>query len=80
MAFGWFKRNKTATTPAEPRREEAAPVTFPADKVAARAYEIWVRNGQPHGRDQQNWVDAEAELRAEFAANPEPAAPIRKPR
>ena len=55
-----------------------APVTFPADKIAARAYEIWVRNGQPDGRDQQNWLDAEAELRAEFAADP--GATVRKPR
>ena len=78
MPFGWFKRNKATTTTAEPRREAAAPVSFPADKIAARAYEIWDRTGRPHGRDQQNWLDAEAELRAEFAADP--GAPVRKPR
>lgn len=51
---------------------------IPHDKIAARAYEIWVRKGQPDGLDAQNWLEAEAELRAEFAAPPE--SPPRKPR
>jgi hypothetical protein len=56
----------------------AEPVELPHDKVAARAYEIWVRKGRPDGLDAQNWLEAEAELRAEFAAPPE--APPRKSR
>jgi hypothetical protein len=104
MAFGWFKRNRSAQAEPQPtqqatkpsdaatetRRDDpaattraaapAAPVTFPPEKIAARAYEIWVRKGKPHGAELQNWLDAEVELRAEFAANPEPGAPIRKPR
>jgi hypothetical protein len=27
-----------------------------------------VRKGKPHNQDVQNWMEAEAELRAEFAA------------
>jgi hypothetical protein len=53
---------------------------IPHDKIEARAYEIWVRKGKPHGLDLQNWAEAEAELRAEFAANPDPEPLPRKPR
>jgi hypothetical protein len=80
MPFGWFKR-KTAPAAGpqgEPRAAEVA--SFPAEKIAARAYEVWVRKGKPHGQEVQNWLEAEAELRAEFAANPDPAAPVRKSR
>jgi hypothetical protein len=51
----------------------AALLDIPHDKIAARAYEIWVRKGKPHGQDFKNWVEAEAELRAEFTrSTPEP--------
>jgi hypothetical protein len=46
------------------------PVRLPHDKVAMRAYEKWVKQGQPPGRDVQNWLEAEAELRAEYSRNP----------
>jgi len=57
-----------------------AEVSFPTDKIAARAYEIWVKKGRPHGADLENWTQAEAELRSEFAANSPPGPPVRKPR
>ena len=45
----------------------AAPVKqgagVPPDKVAARAYEIWLASGRPDGRDQEHWFQAERELR-----------------
>jgi hypothetical protein len=65
----------TPHAPAAPRAAE-----IPHDKIEARAYEIWVRKGKPHGQDLQNWAEAEAELRAEFAANPESEPPPRKSR
>jgi DUF2934 family protein len=34
----------------------------PTDKIAARAYEIWVASGRPDGRDQEHWFQAEREL------------------
>jgi hypothetical protein len=49
----------------------APPREIPRDKIMARAYEIWVRKGKPHGKDFENWIEAEAELRAELAANPD---------
>lgn len=83
MVFKWFKKDRPVDTLPEPAATPApvAPVQLPipTDKIAARAYEIWVRKGRPHGQDFQNWVDAEAELRAE-AATAEPARRNRKPR
>ena len=53
---------------------------IPDDKIAARAYEIWVRKGRPDGADLVNWQEAEAELRAEFASAQPPGPALRKPR
>jgi hypothetical protein len=39
----------------------------PREKVAMRAYEKWLKSGCQHGCDQQHWLEAEAELRAEMA-------------
>jgi len=30
-------------------------------KIAARAYALWERDGCPHGRDLEHWMQAEAE-------------------
>ena len=38
----------------------------PHDKIAMRAYDKWVKRGCKHGCDQQDWLEAEAELRAEY--------------
>ena len=32
------------------------------DLIASRAYEIWQHRGRVHGRDQQDWFQAEREL------------------
>jgi hypothetical protein len=31
--------------------------------IRQRAYEIWEREGRPHGRDRIHWLRAEAEIR-----------------
>ena len=31
-----------------------------------RAYKIWEENGRPDGREIEHWLQAEAELRAQF--------------
>jgi hypothetical protein len=57
--------SRTVTPPAA---QPATPqVKVPHEKIAMRAYEKWVKQGHPVGRDVQNWLEAEAELRAEFA-------------
>jgi len=53
-------------------------------KIERRAYEIWERHGRPHGREQEHWQEAEAEIaREEAAAKPakpeKAAAPKAKP-
>lgn len=62
-----------------PRVEEmpaAAPVAAPVtktisnDQIAERAYYIWLRKGRPFGQDDQNWLEAVAELTAELSATP----------
>ena len=40
------------------------------EKIRQRAYEIWVREGQQEGRDQDYWLQAEGELAQETAAAP----------
>jgi hypothetical protein len=38
---------------------------LPRDRIAERAYEIWVRNGRPTGTADRDWQDAVRELTAE---------------
>ncbi len=54
-----------AQAPAAP----AAPKTVkPArEQIAKRAHEIWVKNGCKHGQDEQNWLEAERQLKAEMS-------------
>ena len=66
--------------PAVATADAHAVAEIPHDKIAARAAEIWERNGHPHGQDVQNWMEAEAVLRAEFAATPDPDPLPRKSR
>jgi hypothetical protein len=49
-------------------------------RIRERAYEIWVREGQPHGRDAEHWQMAEAEITAESEAVADRAAAGSKPR
>ncbi|MGH7789258.1 MAG: DUF2934 domain-containing protein [Candidatus Binatia bacterium] len=49
------------------------------DAIRHRAYLIWEREGRPHGRDYEHWVQAQIELAAETRRNGKPpAAPARK--
>ena len=56
-------------TPAAPPTQTKTPMTagshIPQEKIAQRAYEKWMKRGCTHGCDQQDWTEAEAELRAE---------------
>ena len=40
--------------------------TIQHEEIAKRAYEIYLRHGAQPGRDQENWVQAETELRSEL--------------
>ena len=39
------------------------------EAIRERAYQIWVREGCPHGRDFDHWVQAQVELTAESIAS-----------
>jgi Protein of unknown function (DUF2934) len=44
----------------------AATPPVPRDKIAMRAYDKWLKGGCRHGCDQQHWLEAETELKAEM--------------
>ena len=50
-----------------PMAQPASQTQIPHEKIAARAYEKWCKRGRPHGSDQQDWKEAEAELRSEMS-------------
>jgi hypothetical protein len=54
------------------------------ERLRQRAYELWEREGRPHGREAEHWKQAEAELgKAAAAASPtvtaKPAIPAPAP-
>jgi hypothetical protein len=53
------------------------------EAIKERAYHIWIREGRPHGRDFEHWVQAQVELEAEQSigngAAPKKAAAPRRP-
>ena len=52
--------HKSPSGPA-PRVEAAS--ALPHDKVAERAYQIWLASGRTPGHSEQDWYQAERELR-----------------
>ena len=48
-------------------------------KIREKARELWLAEGQPEGRADQHWLEAEAIVRAEAEAAAKPKA-ARKPR
>jgi hypothetical protein len=68
----------TAVEPAKPT-PAVAPVQLPRDKIAQRAFEIWVRKGRPVGTSDQDWLQAEQELQRELQGQPSEPLP-NKPR
>lgn len=57
-----------ATKPMQTATPQAAATqaSVPTEKVAKRAYEKWLQGGCQDGCDQQHWLEAEKELRAEM--------------
>jgi DUF2934 family protein len=47
-----------------------APVPGPSfDEISARAYDLWQSQGRPEGRERENWIEAERQLREERTRN-----------
>lgn len=54
----------------------APSLSIPSDKIAQRAYDIWVSRGRPDGTAQEDWLTAESQLRAEMQGDsPDPRRP-----
>lgn len=45
------------------------------DAIRERAYGIWEREGRPHGRELEHWLQAESELAALGQRPPRPKSP-----
>jgi hypothetical protein len=60
----------TEAVEAEDGVQEIAP-----DRVAARAYELYVARGRQDGHDVSDWLQAEAELREESDETASPRRP-----
>ncbi len=53
-----------APAPTKPAsKKQTSEWSAPSEKVAERAYLIWEARGGEHGCDEQDWLQAEAELR-----------------
>jgi len=58
------KKTTTASTATSTRKSSAKPASAPShDQIAARAHELFLNSGQPHGRDVEFWLEAERQLR-----------------
>jgi hypothetical protein len=67
--------NRTTPSPVtQPGQLGKSGPAIPQERIAQRAYEKWCQRGCPHGTDQQDWLEAEAELRAEMAGGRAPHA------
>ncbi len=59
-----MSRRTQSSTQTRERTQMPPPVGGPTpEKIAARAYEIWLESGRPEGKDEENWYRAERELR-----------------
>jgi len=52
----------TTGKPAAKQKTKTTPPALAQEHIAARAYQIWIDQGQPTGQDQTNWTQAETEL------------------
>jgi hypothetical protein len=57
-----------------PLPSAAETTRIPQDRIAERAYEIWIRNGRPTGTQERDWQQAIRELEAE--QNPAPRTTV----
>lgn len=49
--------------PSVDKRQRSDATNVDHNRIAARAYEIWLEQGCPEGRDKDHWYQAELELR-----------------
>jgi hypothetical protein len=52
-----------------PSKQKNQPVTLNHEQVAERAKAIWKQRGCPSGQDEQNWFEAEKQLKMELGVH-----------
>jgi hypothetical protein len=69
------KRDATAKASTKGARRRADPVSAvlsdappTREQIAVRAYELFVKGGYQHGHSEEHWLQAERELKREYAA------------
>ncbi len=69
------KRDATAKAATKGARKRVDPVSAvlsdappTREQIAARAYELFVQGGYQHGHSEEHWLQAERELKREYAA------------
>jgi DUF2934 family protein len=62
-----FLIKKSGTVQEDNRSDtgDASAMIITYEHIAKRAFEIWKKDGEPEGREQEHWLRAEAELRSE---------------
>jgi hypothetical protein len=67
MSFIREDSMSTRTSPQASTTPSPQANQLPQEKVAMRAYQKWCQRGCPHGSHLEDWLQAEAELRAEMS-------------
>lgn len=55
-------QKKVATAPETAVAAAPAPRGPTQEQIARRAYELWLQHGQQHGREAEDWAQAERDL------------------
>ncbi len=65
MLFGDRMRHRTASDHHNDAEHKGVTPTY--EQISQRAQEIWTKKGCLPGQDEQNWLEAERQLKAELA-------------
>jgi hypothetical protein len=57
------KKPSTSTAPRRVTKKISDTIQLEPTQIAQRAYEMFLRRGSTHGRDLEDWLAAEEELR-----------------
>ena len=60
-------------TPPQAQSPQGPMAAISQEKIATRAYEKWLKRGQPQGTEMLDWLEAEIELRGEMSRGKTPS-------
>ena len=66
------------TAPADPGEQRSPTVPQQEhieEQIRQRAYDIWLQEGRPLGRDKENWERAKLEIESRYAVSESPPIP-----